>query len=607
MARTNAPTKRRRPPRRQTLILTTAALLAANCGFNANDPRAALPIASPESPPSPISGGTLRVTSDGRFAVVSDPDRDAVFVVDLSSDAVRRVPLSPRDEPGRAVVDGRGTVHIVLRGAGALVSIEPESGSILARRAVCEEPRGVEYDGTTDRLWVACARGTLLALPARGTEGIRRVQIAPDARDVALSRDGTLWVSRFRSASITVLDRDGRVVGARSIADSHLVDGRDHARSYRPAVLWRMRPSPHGMALAHQFAFIGPEQEPAVDARRYSYSREQQGWRDPCDNSVAPASVRLVTDEFSQRFRMPMISRGVLPVDVAVSAQGQVAVALAGELGRRRAHGPQVVLSSARALAEAATSATQCIPEDRVRRYDGQVVAVDFAGESLLVQTREPAVLYVGDRVVPLASDTRRDTGHEFFHGDLGGGIACASCHPEGADDGHVWNFLATGPLRTPVLHALRAEGPFHRRGDVPTLRALLDETMSARMSGPSLDDAQLAATQRWLTRIRPPVVAPEDTSVARGRAVFHRSDTGCVRCHSGPNGSDGQTHLLRGQRWLTPSLQGLSLRAPYLHDGCAPTIEASLLDCDQAGQHGDLRQLTPLEFIDLVAFLRSL
>ena len=30
--------------------------------------------------------------------------------------------------------------------------------------------------------------------------------------------------------------------------------------------------------------------------------------------------------------------------------------------------------------------------------------------------------------------------------------LACASCHPEGHDDGQVWNFSALGPRRTQSL-----------------------------------------------------------------------------------------------------------------------------------------------------------
>jgi mono/diheme cytochrome c family protein len=576
-----------------------------SCGFNSNDPRADAPTVSLDDAPPPISGGTLLVTRDQRFAIASDPDRSAIFVVDLRAGSVRRIEAPARSEPGRAVEDDTGAVHVVLRAASGLLTIDPERGTALEQREVCLEPRGVEFDTRAGGLWVACARGELVALPARGSEGARRLKINPDARDVVLAADGLLWVSYFRSAAIDVFDRDGRRVGSRSLGETSLSDRNGNTRAYRPAALWRLRATAGGIAAANQFAFVGPEREEDSSGDTYSYSREQQGWRDPCDNGVAPASARVLTDGASAAAPARMFVRGVLPVDVAVSRGGQLAVAFAGELSALRAHGPQVSVSSA-LVAERG----RCVSEDRARRYDGQVVAVDFMGEALVVQTREPARLYVGERRIDLALDSRRDTGHDYFHGDLGGGIACASCHAEGADDGHVWNFRATGPLRTPSLYALRPDGPYHRRGDVRSLRVLLDQTMRARMSGVALDDAQLGAMRRWLTRIRVPAAITVDPAVARGRAIFQRADTQCASCHSGAALSDRRAHSLTESTtdlWMTPSLLGLSLRAPYMHDGCATTVEATLTGCGGPLQHGSTRSLAAEERADLLAFLRSL
>src|SRR5688500_10900611 len=54
-----------------------------------------------EIAPPPISGGTLHVTKDGRTAIASDPDRDAIFVVDLQTYDVHTIALAVGDEPGR--------------------------------------------------------------------------------------------------------------------------------------------------------------------------------------------------------------------------------------------------------------------------------------------------------------------------------------------------------------------------------------------------------------------------------------------------------------------------------------------------------------------------
>src|ERR1700722_20172024 len=93
-------------------------------------------------PPPPISGGTLLVTRDGTTAVAADPDRDAVYVVDVAGMTLRStITLKAGAEPGRLVEDGEGRVHVALRGSGALVTLDPATGTVLARRAVCPAPR----------------------------------------------------------------------------------------------------------------------------------------------------------------------------------------------------------------------------------------------------------------------------------------------------------------------------------------------------------------------------------------------------------------------------------------------------------------------------------
>src|SRR5690242_17970584 len=46
------------------------------------------PAVSADPPPPPIQGGTLLVARDGVTAVAADPDRDAVYLVDLAAVAL---------------------------------------------------------------------------------------------------------------------------------------------------------------------------------------------------------------------------------------------------------------------------------------------------------------------------------------------------------------------------------------------------------------------------------------------------------------------------------------------------------------------------------------
>src|SRR5262245_40771617 len=102
--------------------LLPALLLSAAC----SDPPTTEPSTTP--PPSwgvPVSGGNLLISNDGKFAVVSDPDRDRLLSVELATGTVvADVPLEINDEPGRLVEDAAGRFHIALRRGGALIDFD---------------------------------------------------------------------------------------------------------------------------------------------------------------------------------------------------------------------------------------------------------------------------------------------------------------------------------------------------------------------------------------------------------------------------------------------------------------------------------------------------
>jgi len=63
--------------------------------------------------------------------------------------------------------------------------------------------------------------------------------------------------------------------------------------------------------------------------------------------------------------------------------------------------------------------------------------------------------------------------------------MTCASCHPEGNDDGHTWNFSDVGPRRTPMLRGgLPGTEPFHWSGDLRDFGHLVDAVLTRRLPG---------------------------------------------------------------------------------------------------------------------------
>jgi cytochrome c peroxidase len=233
--------------------------------------------------------------------------------------------------------------------------------------------------------------------------------------------------------------------------------------------------------------------------------------------------------------------------------------------------------------------------------------------------------------VVPAATRASQWTsgpvarGRALFHAtdDLrisADGRACASCHPDGRDDGLTWS-TPDGPRQTPSL-AGRVSGtaPYGWFGSSGTVRGHLEHTfgrLQGRGFARSEDAADLAALMAYLGAMRAPDrdavphASPRAELVAAGRALFFEARQGCAACHDG-GGSDGARHDVgsgnvdeRSLRFDTPSLIGIASSAPYFHDGRYATLEDMLATSD--GRMGHTLHLSRADMRALVAFMETL
>lgn len=592
------------------------ALLAfANCGspLDINDPRFG-PTESQAIAPPPVSGGTLLVTRDATRAVVSDPDRDRIYVVDLGSRSrIADVPVAG-GEPGRLVEGEDGVVYAVLRNSNAVQVVDARSGRAIAARPVCPAPRGVAFDGRTSTLHVACAGGELRSIATRDWRTTRSITVARDLRDVVIDGEG-LVVSSFRSARIHRVSANGTVSAPEAPAEFHqsqqrVVSTSTGARTtieqrFEPNVAWRLVAKPGGgAALLHQRAQVTPVTPPSMTASTASYYGTTTVCAS-CSCSVVHATVTDVGREGAS----PLVPMATLAVDMAYSPDG-TKVAVVSAANYTVPLYPSLLLLPTSSLAPGRECASDRLA---VAQPSGQTVAVAFAPTGLLLaQTREPAALFFADTGASLAlsTESRHDTGHEVFHSNSGAFIACASCHPEGSDDGHVWNFSATEIRRTQNLRGgVVASAPYHWAGDLPTMSALAARVFVSRMSGPRLAPPQVAALERWIDR--QPLPAPArtvmDDAASRGRALFMSARTACLECHSGERFTSNETVSLRDTRLQVPSLRGVAWRAPYRFDGCAKTLEERFTRCGDERHGGGANTFDAGELRDLVAYLETL
>jgi cytochrome c peroxidase len=199
----------------------------------------------------------------------------------------------------------------------------------------------------------------------------------------------------------------------------------------------------------------------------------------------------------------------------------------------------------------------------------------------------------------------------------------------------------ALRPIEHPAELGSKVADVVKRLQEHKQYKAGFEEAYEGGVTASNLGKA-LASFERVLLRGDSPIdrfrrkgdVAALTTEVRHGFWLYE-SKARCWRCHNGPNFSDEQFHNT-GVSWgkepldlgrfdvtkkdadrgkfKTPTLRGLTLTAPYMHDGSLKTLEEVVDFYNKGGGANPNRdpilqtlELSTEERSDLVAFLKSL
>jgi cytochrome c peroxidase len=220
----------------------------------------------------------------------------------------------------------------------------------------------------------------------------------------------------------------------------------------------------------------------------------------------------------------------------------------------------------------------------------------------------------------------RRQGERTFFEGTRAG-IACQSCHLDSASDGclhhigqnkpvdvlSVRGIAGTSPYlrdashwRLRDLHELALIGyrdhhrpvPWDRAAAVAAYMESLPPASHARMScAYELDRLRAGVTVFFTAKCNVCHTPPALTNLGQHSALSMFPD------YYGPEGRGAGTDNFLD----TPSLRGLAVSAPYLHDGRAATLRALLTEWNRANRHGNTRDLSAQQIDDLIYFLERL
>jgi YVTN family beta-propeller protein len=627
------------------------------------------------------SSGSVALSRDDALVYAADADNGTLTVVDARA-RTKVAELKVGAQPERVLVGPNDTVYVANRGSRSVSVITRGSWEApSATVAVGVEPVGLALADNGKTLLVVNATaldsvesGTLMAFDAQSLQLKWEVKVGDEPRGVAVVRNDEAVVALSRKgrvvrvnlsthevvdtvANLSALANTPPGSGGPSAMSPPVEPGSMGSSTVQARNLLDVVASPDGQRV---YAPVVWASDQVLDGDGNAggspgYGSSSGGG---CGGTGSIASPGLVTLESAGSDMDPKVdpAGGCVTdadfppsvfTDPQLTPQGPTALAVdaSGQwifTANRESDTVTVVPAYARASNVMGGNVTQSVPVPAgptgiAITRDGKTAWVYSAFDHQLVPiesqgTGSAQVLVPGEPITVAGDTLPADAvrGRKLFFSARDPrmnavGISCATCHVDGREDGHTWNFTE-GPRQTPMLSGrkLGLTAPYHWAGEFPDFTAFVSHTVGRRMGGsgpgPEGERQLLAFIDTMATPDNPFRGAAPTAAQARGEAVFNKA--GCNTCHSGDALTnermadvgtfvqagavvDDLNRLSRGLN--TPSLLGLGRSAPYLHDGSVDTLKERILRGKQADQHGVTSTLTSAEVDDLVEYLQAL
>ena len=574
-----------------------------------------------------------RAAGDRVWVVNQDNDTASVFnAVTNAKIAEIAVGTAPRS----VAVAPNGRIWVTNKQSASISVIDPTSLTVVQTVGLprASQPYGIVFDPTGSAAFVACAAtGAVLKLDPVSGSTLGTVNIGPNARQLSMSGDGQIFVSRFITpplpgegtavvqtsaggAEIVALTANPfAAVRTITLAHSDLQDFESQGRGI-PNYVGAAAISPDGTQ-----AWVPSKQDNIArgslrDGRNIDFQNTVRAISSRIDmaGGIEDLAARIDHDNAGLASAVAYDPLGVY-MFVALETSREVAVV--------DAHGRWEVF---RFDVGRAPQALTVAP-------DGSKLFVNnFMDRTVGVFDLSP-LLQTGAVNVPLLANVNAVTtekltatvlkGKQFFYDARDTRLArdrymsCASCHNDGGSDGRVWDLTGMGEgLRNTISLSGRAgmsHGFLHWsanfdevqdfEGQIRSLAggtglmtdaafATRTQPLGTAKAGASADLDALAAYVTSLATFSQSPYRNADGSLTtlatQGRTVFQNNN--CGSCHAGTKFTDSAAANLdnvgtikqptSGQRLgaaLTgidpPTLRDVWATAPYLHDGSAATL----------------------------------
>lgn len=622
------------------------------------------------------AGSTVALaTHQGRtLAYVADEDDKAVHVLDVK-DGTTVATTVLEGRPSQLLLLGDGRLVVALRDRSALAVLETAGSApeLLCSVSTPSEPVGLALTPDDRHLLVTAAWGkSLSVLDTAELKKERVLPLAREPRGVVVSADGKrAFVAHAVGGKASVVDLEANKVTRRSLEARHDHEIEELHKKLR-ATGERGSGDDRGR---EQLSVLEATEEAVEKAEPIGRRTSCQGFalvRSLEGDRIYAPQVLVDPGNGEQRtvgYGEENVQTELPSVAVIDAASGHPMASslavnnqfvFAGPGGEETEH--CILPRAADVDQQSGSLYVSCFGIDMVVAYDARAVdparaeqrrwrvgagpsgvAVDPAGRRLVVWSQFDRALNVisidGPLVekkqgadqemvarfdVPVSTERQltvaQALGRSLFHasGDsriAKDGRACASCHPDGRDDGLVWA-TPNGPRRTKMLAGtLVHTAPYSWDGDNPGLREHVADTFDRLAGVGGLRSVELRALTAYVQGLEPPpkrAVDNADPLVKRGAEIFASEKAGCAKCHAGAELTDNKLHDVksktradRAAQFNTPTLKFVSGRAPYYHDGRFATLRDVLSQAD--GDMGHTKHLSDADLDALERFLQQL
>ena len=581
------------------------------------------------------SNSLLDVSPDGKKLLAANTDNGTVTLVDLTTKkAGPEMFVGDHPEGVAWVGDGPLAIVTVYRD-DKVVFLDTETGKVVKTLQTAAEPYGVVTSADGKRAYVSHDYpGTVSEIDVAKQEVTRTMKAGEWCRGLAIAPDGQrVFVSNFYTGTLTAVDLESG-----KVAD--IWPGRESDNLCRHVALNPKRPKAylsHIRSRTHVFndrGSIFPElsictltPEVKDKKRRVAISLDTFNGvyvtANPWESAVTPDATRFFTLYAGTD---DMNYSGIVDDDYReIERQGVIKVGSHPRALRFRPDGKELYVYATM--------------DFTVNVFDTSSGVRKTGGIKVCTPTQSPE--WVRGKVLFQTSNypmTRAKW------------ISCSGCHPDGAQDGRVWQ-NPEGPRKTPPMFGLAHTHPLHYSADrdevqdfeytirgplmkggglyngpiKPRPTFLPASELDQKLSGVSKDlDALAIYTNGFQPKLSPHIVAPGKISAAaeRGKKLFFDKTVACAACHSGPYYTDSRLQKpfnlhdvgtgddpaeKMGPKYDTPTLLGIYRSPPYLHHGQAKTLMGVLTTANPKDKHGKTSHLKKDELEDLVAFIKAL